>query len=176
MKQETTYALMKVAFLYTLALTVDCFVRDQAFTASLEWAKRIQKDYEISWLMKYGNSLLSQEVDMVVLLISLQFMDLQHTFIQFGAQGFANIVISLLKQVIRAPRPFFEDTKIKADGACKYVEFGSPSGHAFAGAVIYANLTLLMLKYYKCSMFTRIMSFFLILMPVIELLCASRVY
>ena len=125
--------------------------------------------------MRYGHYLVSSESYALILCISLQAMDLQHTFIIFGAQGFAMIMFSLLKQVIKAPRPFFIDTDIAVD-SCKYAEFGSPSGHSFAAGVIYTNLTVLLLKYYKCSRRTGLLCYALITVPTLAFLGFSRIY
>ena len=175
MKAETEYSIIKVVILFILILTIDCFIRDEVFTASLEIIKHLQQTYRIEWLLKYVHYLVSAESYVVIFCVSVQAMDLQHSFIIFGAQGFAYVIFSLLKQMIRAPRPFFIDTDIVVD-ACKYAEFGSPSGHSFAGGIIYTNLTILLLKYYKCSRRTQFFSFTQITVPIIGILGFSRIY
>ena len=102
-------------------------------------------------------------------------MDLPHVFIIFGAQAFAMMVFSLEKNVIKAPRPFFIDPDISVD-ACKFAEFGSPSGHSFAASTIYTNLTALLLKYYKCSRTKSILAFSCSTVPIVLFTGVSRVY
>ena len=85
------------------------------------------------------------------------------------------MMFSLQKQIIKAPRPFFIDPDIHVD-ACKFAEFGSPSGHSFAASTIYTNLTVLLLKYYKCKTRTYVQSFFLFTIPVVGFTGISRVY
>ena len=111
----------------------------------------------------------------LIFAIGLSLMDLRHCFLIFAAQAFAMMVFSFEKNVIRAPRPYFIDPEIPID-ACKFAEFGSPSGHSFAASTIYTNVTALMLKYYKSSRRTSILAFTLIAAPIILFTGVSRIY
>ena len=125
--------------------------------------------------MKHGHHFISTASYTIILAVGLSVMDLQHVFIIFGAQAFAMMVFSFEKNVIKAPRPFFVDPDIPVE-ACKFAEFGSPSGHSFAASTIYTNVTALILKYYKSSRKTSILAFSCITAPIVLFTGVSRVY
>jgi len=59
---------------------------------------------------------------------------------------FLSFVLSLLKQVIQQPRPYWVNTQIKMLEWTCYTEYGSPSGHAMLSIVLFEFLVRFLSK------------------------------
>ena len=82
---------------------------------------------------------------------------------------------ALDKLLIRAPRPYFVDSGLLSS-SCKVAEFGSPSGHSLLASTCYPMVGALLLRYFKATRKTSILTYTFIVAPILVYTGLSRLY
>ena len=168
--------MLNVVLAMAVCLYIDWLVRDEVFTWSLGFIRAFKRDYDLVWFFKYGHYFVSTLSYTGVMTLTLVLIDQSHVFIIVMAQCLGGMtVIAFEKILIRAPRPFFVDPDIPI-GECKFAEFGSPSGHSLVAGICYTTTAVMFLKYYKASKKTHIMTYILVVLPILLYNGLARVY